>query len=569
MNASTQYRDALPPGTRLSQFEFVEVLGRGGFGITYRGWDASLGITVAIKEYMPSEIAVRESDGAVYPRTDGHTGDYELGLDEFLEEAKKLARFKHPGIVPVRHIFQGHRTAYIVMEYLEGGTLFELYESEDTLGEERLRDLLSPILEGLEQVHEAGFLHCDIKPGNIMLRDGVEPVLIDFGAAQVATAEHSRMVPVVMPGYSPLEQYLRGRGNRGPWTDIYSVGAVLYRGMTGVVPSESLLRVESDDLAPVAQAAKRPYGERLTRAVDWALRMRGSERPQSIEVWREVLEGRAAAPGGGGREVSRKPDGVSPGGRRWLAVIGTVAVLAVAGGAWWWNETASLSPSVLEQRVAEVRALLGRGDLAGARLSLDEARALGLNGTTRTELANAIDEAEVRRRREALVAEAGALRERGDFAGARARVGEARALGLDAAEHAALAKGIDDAELARELSRCGELSRAGDWDGLGECAGRVLELDERNDEARKHAKNAKVMPAAIKASKEKSVESYYALMQATDPGERLHDTARRKMKEMEDGYWTQVEREDTPEGYDRYLTYYPQGEHAPEARARR
>ena len=328
------YRDALPPGTRVHGFELDEVLGRGGFGVTYRGWDAKLGITVAIKEYMPSEIAVREPDGTVNPRTDDDAEDYEWGLWQFLNEGRMLARFGHPGIVPVRQFFEDFGTAYIVMEYLEGRTLYDLYESEGTLDEERLLGLLQPILVGLEQVHSAGFLHCDIKPGNIVLRDGETPVLIDFGAAQVAAAEHSRMVPVVMPGYSPPELYVRRGGRLGPWTDIYAVGAVLYRGMTGEVPSEALVRAESDDLVPVARAAKRRYGKPLTEAVDWALRMRGAERPQSIDEWCEVLEGGVPVPGGAVGEGVAPPAREPRSGSRWLVVVALTAALAVAV-AWW------------------------------------------------------------------------------------------------------------------------------------------------------------------------------------------------------------------------------------------
>ena len=166
-------------------------------------------------------------------------------------------RFNHPSIVPVRHFFEEHGTAYIVMEYLEGQTLHALYEAEGTLSEDRLRALPASILDGLEQVHDAGFLRCDIKPGNIMLRDGDTPVLIEFGAAQAATAEHSRMASLVMPGFSPMEQYIGTRRNHGPWTDLFAVGTVLYRGMTGIVPSDALSRLERDEHLPVDQAPMR------------------------------------------------------------------------------------------------------------------------------------------------------------------------------------------------------------------------------------------------------------------------------------------------------------------------
>ena len=190
-------------------------------------------------------------------------------------------RFNHPSIVPVRHFFEEHGTAYIVMEYLEGQTLHALYEAEGTLSEDRLRALPASILDGLEQVHDAGFLRCDIKPGNIMLRDGDTPVLIEFGAAQAATAEHSRMASLVMPGFSPMEQYIGTRRNHGPWTDLFAVGTVLYRGMTGIVPSDALSRLERDEHLPGDQAPMRSGRGGRARAGSAAVpapRVRGRHR---------------------------------------------------------------------------------------------------------------------------------------------------------------------------------------------------------------------------------------------------------------------------------------------------
>ena len=298
MSEEVAHRDALPPGTRLREFELLEVLGRGGFGITYLGWYSNLGVNVAIKEYMPSEFAVREPNGDVYPKTRQSEEWYRWGLDKFRKEAETLMRFNHPSIVRVHQYFEGHGTAYMVMEYLEGQTLFALLHEQKTLSEARLRALLVPILDGLEQVHTAEYLHRDIKPGNIVFRDEDTPVLIDFGAAYALTAEHSRTVAAFeMPGFSPIEQYSVSGQNYGPWTDLYAVGAVLYRAMTELVPVGAPSRIERDDLAPVARVAKRKYGKQLTGAVDWALKLRAADRPQSIAQWRRVLDGRSRPPG--------------------------------------------------------------------------------------------------------------------------------------------------------------------------------------------------------------------------------------------------------------------------------
>ena len=400
----------------MREFELVDVLGRGGFGITYLGWNTSLNIHVAIKEYMPVDFAVRDEDGDVCPRTEGHQGDYEWGLGKFLEEARMLARFEHNrSIVQVRQFFEAHGTAYIVMERLNGQTLYAEYESEGTLGEDRLRTLLKPILSGLEQVHAAGFRHMDIKPGNIMLRDDGTPVLIDFGAAEIAAAERSRLVQsVVMPGFSPSEQYSSTTRHHGPWTDIYALGAVLYRGMTGDVPIDAPSRVEADELVPVGEAAARRYSPSLTEAVDWALRVRSTDRPRSIEEWREVLDegGKPSTPNPGSRvpdrdprtppetpdqpEVQSREEGKD---RGWplkaIAFVALPIVLLVLGGVWYLTEWATepsrfepvekpavepespATPPEAEAALAAAKGFRARGDLAEARVKLEEARERG------------------------------------------------------------------------------------------------------------------------------------------------------------------------------------------------
>ena len=329
-------RDTLPPGTRLREFELDDVLPSGGFGVMYRGWDTIGNVPVAVKEYMPLELAVREPNGDVCPKREQER-PYAWGLREFLKEAQMLAGFRNPSIVEVHKFFEDHGTAYIVMEYFEGQTLSALYEAEETLSEDRLRGLLAPILAALEDVHYADWLHRDIKPGNIMLRDANTPVLIDFGAARAATAEHDREVRVVTPGFSPLEQYGRGDKRYGPWTDLYALGAVLYRGMTGVIPTDALDREEGDDLAAVGTLAKRRYSRQLTDAVDWALKLHAPDRPQSIDEWREVLvrSGESSLPAS---EIPVTPPvaGEGPSGRkRWLVVVVMVVMLIAAMIVMW------------------------------------------------------------------------------------------------------------------------------------------------------------------------------------------------------------------------------------------
>ena len=338
MSDKAAHRDALPPGTRLREFELLEVLGRGGFGITYRGWYPNLDVNVAIKEYMPSDFAVRGPGGNIYPKTSQSEEWYHWGLEKFIEEARTLHRFNHPSIVRVLQFFEGHGTAYMVMEYLEGRTMFALLNEQKTLNEARIRALLDPILDGLERVHAAGYLHRDIKPGNIVFRDEDTPVLIDFGAAYALTAERSRTVAAFeTEGFSPIEQYAVTGQNYGPWTDLYAVGAVLYRGMTELVPVGALSRIERDDLASVGRVAKRKYSRNLTGAVDWALKFRAADRPQSIAQWRRVVEGRASPPRSRGGSTTHDRGKI-------VAALVMAATLVIAAGVWWRMEQPAPDP---------------------------------------------------------------------------------------------------------------------------------------------------------------------------------------------------------------------------------
>ena len=296
MNES-HHRLALPQGTRIQDFEFHRVLGQGGFGITYLGWNLALNIPVAIKEYLPYGLAIRDHDMSVVPQSSQVASDFAWGLDDFLEEARRLAQFNHPNIVRVHHFFQAHGTAYIVMEYAEGETLSEFLQSRGTLNEEKLKGILYPILDGLEVVHGADFLHRDIKPGNIIIRDEDDsPVLIDFGAARQAIGVRSQSIdPIISPPYSPIEQY-SGRGEQGPGTDLYALGAVCYRALIGEGPDEAPERVEVDPLIPVSGRCAGQASSEFLSAIDWALQVHKANRPRSIAEWRAALEGGGPSP---------------------------------------------------------------------------------------------------------------------------------------------------------------------------------------------------------------------------------------------------------------------------------
>ena len=282
--------NALPRGHRLHEYELLRVLGFGGFGMTYLGFDHNLDKAVAIKEYLPDDIAVRTRNNSVIPKASQFRVDFDWGMDRFLDEARTLACFDHRHIVKVYRFFKAHGTAYIVMEYAEGETLSEFLKRNGTLTETELKAILNPILDGLEVVHKIDFLHRDIKPGNIIIRDedGL-PVLLDFGSARQAIGVKTRSITSILtPGYAPIEQY-SSRGGQGPWTDIYALGGVCYCTLTGQAPDDAPDRLHDDPLIPVSKQCSGQARQRFLAAVDWALAVDENNRPQSIGEWRTEL----------------------------------------------------------------------------------------------------------------------------------------------------------------------------------------------------------------------------------------------------------------------------------------
>ena len=285
------YRQALPPGFPLGTYRVVRTLGIGGFGVTYLCEHAGLGVQVAVKEYLPNEIAVRDGT-EVHPKSAGDRDGFEWGLSRFLDEARTLARFEHPNVVRVRDRFEANNTAYIVMDYEDGEPLDALLRHHGTLTEAQLKRVVLPVADGLRQVHAAGFLHRDIKPSNVFVRRSDEsPVLLDFGSARQALGRRSRsMTAIASAGYSPPEQYERD-GAQGAWTDIYALSALCYRAITGNVPMEALsrqrqlLRTRTDPLPKLANARVAGYSSAFLEAVDWGLRVVETERPQDLEEW--------------------------------------------------------------------------------------------------------------------------------------------------------------------------------------------------------------------------------------------------------------------------------------------
>lgn len=295
--APTASRLALPAGAALHWYEIERVLGRGGFGITYLARDTNLARAVAIKEYLPLELALRAGETSVQPASPAHAERYAWGLERFIAEARTLARFEHPAIVRVFSVFEANGTAYMVMEYQQGESLQQRLKRSDTLDEAELTALLPPLLDGLEAIHAQGFIHRDVKPANIFMREDGCPVLLDFGSARQALGEHTlSLTSVVSPGYAPFEQYYSRGDRQGPWTDIYSVGATLYRCLAGVAPmaaidrSEAILKTSRDTFIAARALGEGRYSLALLAAVDAALAFDERHRPQSIGEWRALFD---------------------------------------------------------------------------------------------------------------------------------------------------------------------------------------------------------------------------------------------------------------------------------------
>ena len=280
---------ALPPGFALNEYRIESTLGVGGFGLTYLATDRNLDLKVAIKEFLPGEFALRGDDQSVRPKSDTTVNKFKWGLSRFVEESRTLASFRHPNIVRVMRFFEANQTAYMVMEFVAGQPLGEWVGARRPLPEQALLAIARPLLDGLEVIHRAKFLHRDIKPNNIFMRDDASPVLLDFGSARVSGTD-SDMTAIITPGYAPFEQY-HSHGNQGPWTDLYSFGAVMYWIVTGAKPVEAAARVRKDVMIPAVWSGDRSrYSMGLLEAIDWALAPTEEARPQSVADFRGVLQ---------------------------------------------------------------------------------------------------------------------------------------------------------------------------------------------------------------------------------------------------------------------------------------
>lgn len=280
---------ALPVGAAIGRFVVTSILGQGGFGITYRARDEQLGRDVAIKEYLPVSLAVRQDGVTVLPRSTMVADDFTWGRDRFVAEGRTLASLHDaPAIVRVFDFLELNGTAYIVMELVRGETLEGRIKRQGKLAADEVMAILWPMLDGLEQVHKAGFLHRDIKPANILLREDGRPTLIDFGASRAAmVGRTTAMTAVFTPGYAAAEQMTSAK--QGPWTDIYGLSATLYHAITGAPPPPAFDRMLDDDYAPLSKLSPVGLPANVLVGIDAGLAVRATERPQTIAGWRTLF----------------------------------------------------------------------------------------------------------------------------------------------------------------------------------------------------------------------------------------------------------------------------------------
>ena len=292
--------DALPIGARLGEFEIIRLLGVGGFGMVYQAYDHSLHRPVAIKEYMPTGLAGRATGTSVSIRSSLDGASYQAGLQSFVAEARLLAQFDHPSLVKVFRFWEENNTAYMVMPLYTGLTLKQARsQMRSPPSEAWLRQVLWSVLEALKLLHAQDTVHRDVAPDNIFLQDSGPPVLLDLGAARQAISDlNRRHTAVLKVNYAPIEQYADARDMaQGPWSDLYSLAAVVHGCLANDLPLPATFRVLRDrmpSMQEVAQLAQtehgRVYSSAFVKTLDRSLAIRPEQRPQSVQAFADGLD---------------------------------------------------------------------------------------------------------------------------------------------------------------------------------------------------------------------------------------------------------------------------------------
>ena len=327
---------ALRAGTLLNDRYIVgRVLGQGGFGITYLAYDTQLQTKVAVKEYMPNDIATRIEGATVSVAMDTKKDDFTYGAERFQEEARTLAKFiGHPNIAGVSSYFDANDTSYFVMDYIEGIS-FKSYigNAGGRVSVDEALNIMIPVLRALTAVHQEGFIHRDVTPDNIYISKDGNVKLLDFGSARYSIGDKSKSLDVILKvGYAPKEQYIR-RGRQGPYTDVYSCAACLYAALTGVLPPESLERLDQDELVPVSQAGIE-IPEWLDRAILKGLAVQPEDRFQSAAEFLDAIENQIAVEVPGAAPV-QAPQAAKKSRTPLIAAVAALLAVAVGLGAFF------------------------------------------------------------------------------------------------------------------------------------------------------------------------------------------------------------------------------------------
>ena len=323
-----EHGDVLVPGVVLGRKLAVgRLLGRGGFGATYLAWDTNLRVRVAIKEFLPRQLAARDpGETRVHPYS-GNLDAFQTGLDQFLGEARNLAQFRdHPGIISVLDFFPENGTGYMVMEYLDGSTLDQYIARVGQLDTVVVLRLIVPVADALRACHKVGLIHRDISPDNIFITNDGRVKVLDFGAARFAIGAQSMNLSVILKeGYAPFEQYQRN-GRQGAWTDVYALTASLYRLLTGGLPVSAPDRIGGTQLpTPTELGVAMPPG--LQALLDRGLALQPEQRYQTVDAFLADLQGVLRESG-----ASANVTAVRPGARRRL-IGGLLGGVVLVGGA--------------------------------------------------------------------------------------------------------------------------------------------------------------------------------------------------------------------------------------------
>ena len=298
---SARPRDSLPVGTVLDCYRITKLIGSGGFSLIYLAEDEDNHDEVAIKEYLPKRFGMRHKGLTVKVSDEAKHESFQRGRRLFYQEASVLATLRHPNIVHVRNCFLANNTAYLVMNYEPGKNLGRyIKKRQGGLSTNFLMTVFPPLLDALELIHSRQHLHLDIKPSNVHLRPGGNPLLLDFGAVFQLDDVGVKKAQVVTPGFSPIEQYYAS-ARVGPYTDVYAIGATMRACIEGKPPPSAVERDADDLLVPAIELFGRRYPREILEAIDWAMQLDSGKRPHSAAELRDALLGRIEIPTKGAR----------------------------------------------------------------------------------------------------------------------------------------------------------------------------------------------------------------------------------------------------------------------------